>query len=192
MSKNGELFIDEINEEIKLIDNTENYYISCNGNMYKKDKYEKFLKIKLNYHKNGYVYTAFNTIDGQRLTRRVHRLVAQAFLENPNNFPLVGHKNNNKTDNRVENLYWTTYSENTQKAFDDKLIINDKGYEDSQSHPVIVYDINMNEIDRVGSISMCASKYNISKSTISRQCKGQTKGKSRCGYYFKYDMSVNK
>ena len=73
MSKNGELFINEINEKIKLIDNTENYYISCNGNMYKKDKYEKFLKIKLNYHKNGYVYTAFNTIDGQRLTRRVHR-----------------------------------------------------------------------------------------------------------------------
>ena len=91
----------------------------------------------------------------------IHRLVAQAFLENPNNFPLVGHKNNNKTDNRVENLYWTTYSENTQKAFDDKLIINDKGYEDSQSHPVIVYDINMNEIDRVGSISMCASNHFI-------------------------------
>jgi hypothetical protein len=52
----------------------------------------------------------------------VHRLVAQAFLPNPNNLPVVMHKDNNKYNNHVSNLKWGTYSENTLQACRDGLV----------------------------------------------------------------------
>lgn len=189
MSKNGTLKRDDIKENIKLITDTNNYYVSTTGDIYKLTSNNLFLKIKLTHHPNGYMYTAFNTKEGTRITRRVHRLVALAFLPNPNNYDIVGHKDNNKSNNKVENLYWTTISENTKKAFDDKLAVNAKGYKDSQSHPVIIYDKNMKEINRMGSVRQCVKEYGVSCSTIIRHCNGEIKGKTRCGYYFRYDKS---
>lgn len=66
-------------------------------------------KMRLDYKsaKRGYL-----TISLAGTPYRVHRLVAQAFLENPLNKPEVNHKNNTKNDNRVENLEWVTSQEN--------------------------------------------------------------------------------
>lgn len=186
MSKNGNLNFEDIKEEIKLIQDSNNYYISSIGKLYKKDIHNKFLEIKLT-KKCDYMYGCYSNLNKKRITFRVHRMVAKYFVENPNNLDIVGHKNNIKSDNRKENLYWTTTSENTKKAFDDGLIKNDYGYNDSQSKPVIVYNENMNIIDKIGSISLCAKKYNVSKSTIARHCNNEIKGKTRCGYYFKFD-----
>lgn len=49
---------------------------------------------------------------GKRNNASIHRLVAQAFIENPNNLPAVNHLNGIKTDNRVENLEWVSDREN--------------------------------------------------------------------------------
>lgn len=62
--------------------------------------------------KDGYLLV---TLSGHLY--RAHRLIASTFISNPNNYPVVNHKNFNKSDNRIENLEWVTYSENTKHSF---------------------------------------------------------------------------
>lgn len=54
----------------------------------------------------------------------IHRLLATAFIPNPENKATVNHKNGVKTDNRLYNLEWNTYSENNQHALDNKLRVS--------------------------------------------------------------------
>lgn len=151
--------------------------------------YGEYFKLSQYINKrNGYVYCSLKYINETKYikkTRRSHIVIAETFLENPNNLPVVGHKNNIKTDNRIDNLYWTTYSENTQKAVDDKLLVNDKSYDDSQSKPVIMYDTATNkELGRYGSICEAARETGCPKTTIARQAK--YKRPVRKPWYFRY------
>ena len=52
----------------------------------------------------------------------IHRLVAMAFIPNPENKPCVGHKDHDKSNNKVDNLYWCTHAENTQHGVKDGKI----------------------------------------------------------------------
>lgn len=76
---------------------------------------------RLSTKKNGYVYVDLYK-NGKEKWYRVHRLVAETFIPNPNNLPSVMHLDNNKSNNFVNNLKWGTVSENTQQAYDDGLI----------------------------------------------------------------------
>ncbi len=60
---------------------------------------------------NGYMYVTLRK-DGKSKKKHIHRLVASAFIDNPNNFEQVNHKNFNKQDNRVNNLEWVTRAQN--------------------------------------------------------------------------------
>lgn len=71
--------------------------------------------LKTFYSRGGYVRVKLNYGDRSKKFM-VHRLVAMAFIPNPDNKPVVDHINRNRTDNRVENLQWVTQQENTMLA----------------------------------------------------------------------------
>lgn len=63
------------------------------------------------YKQNGYLLVSLFK-DGNSKNYRIHRLVAGAYLPNPNNYPEVHHINSIKTDNRIENLAWVNKEDN--------------------------------------------------------------------------------
>lgn len=90
----------------KVIQERPNYSVSSNGEI-RNDKTGRILKLHLG--TSGY----YQVMMGRKtVPLYVHRLVAKAFIDNPNNHPQVDHINGDKTDNRVENLRWVSVSEN--------------------------------------------------------------------------------
>ena len=65
----------------------------------------------------GYWTVDYREPNGKKVTRKVHRLVAQAFIDNPNNLAVVNHIDGNQLNNQVWNLEWVTQSENLRKAY---------------------------------------------------------------------------
>jgi hypothetical protein len=95
-------------EEFRVIKGFQNYEISNFGNV-KNNKTGRILKPGINSHgyKNVTLY-----IDGKYFHKKIHKLVAEHFIENPHNKNNVDHINNNKLDNNVINLRWATSKEN--------------------------------------------------------------------------------
>ena len=88
------------------------YEISNRGEVRsRKTGHYRKLKTKLN-RKTGYCYVSMSRKGNKPLTRSIHRLVAEAFLQNKEGFSQVNHKIEDKTDNRVENLEWCDASYN--------------------------------------------------------------------------------
>lgn len=83
--------------------------------------------IKGNTGKLGYVIISISN-KGKTNYKKLHRLVAEAFIPNPLNKPYINHKNGIKHDNRIENLEWCTPQENTVHAQKNNLIKNKARY----------------------------------------------------------------
>ena len=160
---------------MKQIRGFEKYYVCDSGDIYKRinknhpeRKQWKKLKLFVSPY-NGYVYTNLSN-NKKRWYIRVHIIIALYFVPNPQNKPIVGHKDNIKHHNNYRNLEWTTVSENTKKAFDECLAHNDKGFDDSQSIHVEMEDGSGN-ITRFGSITIASKATGIHMSNISRSIK---------------------
>lgn len=90
-----------------------NYFVSSKGRVLSLcNRLPRLLKA---FMCNGYLCVSICGHD-----RRINRLVAQAFLDNPDNKPIAHHKNHIKTENTRENLSWATHSENTTAYYDSK------------------------------------------------------------------------
>lgn len=116
----------------KEIEGYKGYEISTLGNIksFKRYKEGKLMKQNLNWS----AYPMINLYkNGKNKVHSVHRLVAQAFIPNPENKRTVNHINGIKTDNRVENLEWATDSENNKHAYSTKLRV----YTDKQRKTAI-------------------------------------------------------
>jgi hypothetical protein len=100
------------NPDVKVVEvpKCSKYLILSNGLIYTK-RCAKFLKPQT-HGSQGWYYKVKIHYDDRVRNMRVHRLVAEAFLENPLNLPEVDHINHNRGDNRMQNLRWVTHKEN--------------------------------------------------------------------------------
>ena len=100
----------------KLIENSKNYFVTTEGEIYSGEK-----KLHCN-RKASYKSVRISYVDGKYFDKYIHRLVAEAFIPNPENKPIVNHIDGDKHNNRLENLEWVTYSENSKHASELGLI----------------------------------------------------------------------
>jgi len=116
---------------------------------------------------HGYCVVLLHDGKGQRKNERVHRLVAQAFIPNPNNYPYINHKDEDKTNNHVENLEWCTAEYNSNYGTCKERIAN------SNSKPILKYDLDGNFICEYKSLAEAERIEGIDHATISISCSGR-------------------
>lgn len=110
----------------------------------------------------------------------IHRLVAQAFIDNPMNLPCVNHKNEIATDNRVDNLEWCDIIYNNN--YGTRIIKAAK----KKSIAVLQYDLDGKFIREWKSAAEASKKLNITSGRICMVCKGIRK--SANGYKWRYKL----
>lgn len=160
-------------EEWRIVNGFENYEISSLGRLKVNLKYRKYRDYNsriLNPSKDndGYYRTILTKNDGSRISKRISRLVAENFLINSNNYPVVNHINGIKDDNRVENLEWCTVRENNIHALRTGLKIppSREKHHMSKLKECDIIDIRNNN-DNLHQWQL-ALIYNISQTQISR------------------------
>jgi hypothetical protein len=116
--------------------------------------------------------------NGKRKYFMIHRLIAQAFIPNPNNYPFINHINGIKNDNRLENLEWCTHSQNMLHAFKTGLQIQKKGDDNKRSKKVI--NIETGEI--YNSTVTLSLKSGIPRGTLRRWLSIPSQNKSNYRY----------
>lgn len=157
---------------------------------------EKILKQGIN--NDGYCYVNLYK-EGVVKTFKTHRLVCQAFIPNPQNYPCVNHKDENPSNNTIENLEWCSYTYNINyglrneraskaisKALKGRVFSQDHKYKLSkvQRKPVAQYNKNGELVGLYTSVKQASELLNIQKDCITRCCNG--KHKSAGNYMFRY------
>lgn len=110
---------------------------------------------------SGYLHLSLSSGLRKYKTFQIHRLVAIHFIENPENLAEVNHKNEDKTDNRVENLEWCSRQYNVYYG------------NNTKTKPVLQMDDNGNVIKKFRSAREAAMILGLNHSSISGVCKGR-------------------
>lgn len=161
---------------MKQINGYSRYFIDTIGNIYdiKKKRY-----ICQWVDNTGYKQCNLYSENGIKVYKRIHRLVAETYIPNAKNLPQVNHKDGNKLNNNVNNLEWTTNSENTIHGYRNNLYHSKK-----RSHSVNVYDKNWNFLKQYKSIRKLSEDLNLNRKTVTAILKNQKK--NNYNYKFEY------
>ena len=114
----------------------------------------EFHLLNIRRDKNGYTHYYIRDLStGKRKDFKGHRLVAEYFIDNPNNYPIVNHIDGNKANNHIENLEWCTHSQNNIHAYKN-------GLNRSKKRQCTINGINYE------SITEAANQLGVSRATI--------------------------
>lgn len=130
---------------------------------------------------NGYLKVSL-TLKGKRKTCLIHRLVAKAFIKNVNNLPQVNHKDEIKTNNRVENLEWCSRSYNCKYGKRNQKMIDDR------KRAVLKLSADGILLKRYEALNEASRITGINAAHICDVCKG--KRNLAGGYLWKYASDV--
>ena len=136
------------------------------------------------------------SMNGAVKSVRIHRLVAEHFIERDLGRVYVNHKNGDKSDNRAENLEWVTIAENNLHSFR-HLNRNASGggkgkfgAECHRSKPIVATSISCGMVRNFVSAREASKHFGVSVATVSRSCNG--KGPSISGYSMRYEDDLPK
>lgn len=175
LRKNGTLekanfVLGQIPNGCRVVPMYETYCVSTDGKVFSRNYRNKGITQELSQttHPEGYKRVK---VSGRKNAFQVHRMVALAFIENPNKYPQVNHINGEKGDNRVENLEWCTNSQNQKHAFDNKLHIyaNGENHVNAKLSEKEVFEIlkELSEVKKYhGQLTDLAKKYGVTKHCI--------------------------
>lgn len=153
-------------EEIwKEVEGHKNYFISNLGRVKSTKRYPEGRILKLNMTKQGYYHIIFYDMENEK-AKKVHRLVAEAFIPNPENKPQVNHIDGVKHNNVVTNLEWCTPRENQLHAIDMNLITHVKGENHGRvklTEEQVIEILNNGKYDTYTNIG---KKYGVGRKTI--------------------------
>lgn len=156
------------------------YKVSNLGNVlslnYRRTRKAKLLKLLK--RANGYCYVELSK-NGVTRKINVHCLVAKVFVPNPNNYPIINHKDENPSNNCFDNLEWCSYSYNTNYG-----TANEKRSQ-KQSKRVACYTKN-GELIKIYNSIIETTKDGFKDSAVSASCKQRYGRKYHHGYIFKY------
>jgi hypothetical protein len=158
---------------MSVVEYKENYLVYPDGRIWLK-RLNRFAKLHKNY--KGYLRVKIND-----KLESVHRVVATCFIPNPLNLPEVNHlhKNGDKTNNRVENLEWSTHADNMKHSFE--VLNNVHG---NPKKPIRATHILSGKTYEFSSQMECGRILDLNQSNINACVRG--KYKTHKGYTFEY------
>lgn len=160
----------EIWKEIK---NNKEYFVSNYGNIRHNNKILK-----------GWIQnTGYRTVALHEKKYSVHRLVAQAFIPNPEDKPQVNHIDGNKLNNKANNLEWVTSKENVKHAWDNGLSTGSYGNK-NRSKAIMQMNKDGEIINFFVDSIEASKKVNICSRNIRKVCNGERK--TAGGYIWRY------
>ena len=161
--------------------------INCKGANNIDEHLRKGRILKKNIATTGY-YSINLSKNGKIKYVRVHRLVAEAFIPNPNNLPCINHKDGNKLNNEISNLEWCSYSYNNSEAYRIGLKQNKykgKYGKDAQfSKPLLQFSMNGELIREWENANQVKRELGFCAENIRSVCNGRRKQAN--GYKWKY------